>query len=234
MATRKPKLLIKTRPVARGVGFAVGAAAIKLTPLFETGKKRTAFSATAPAEWHTAELPEDTDPAALWDLCHQLQGSREVEFAEPDLEQRWDAGAPVGTRGMAAAKVDCTKPIPPDKQYPVGKPFDWRWHLDAAHSGLAAARAEVMGATDRVTIAHLDTGYRDGHTLLPPHLDLTRARSFVDGGGNSAVDPGAGANSGHGMGTLGLLAGNEFQGTLVGGAPFATVVPVRVDRKSVV
>ena len=96
MATKKPKLLIKTRPVARGVGFAVGAAAIKLTPLFGAGKKRTAFSATAPAEWHTAELPEDTDPAALWDLCHQLQGSREVEFAEPDLEQRWDAGAPVG------------------------------------------------------------------------------------------------------------------------------------------
>ena len=228
MATRKPKLLIKTRPVARGAGFAVGAAAIKLTPLFGAGKKRTVFSATAPAEWHTAELPEDTDPAALWDLCHRLQGSREVEFAEPDLEQRWDAGAPVGARGMAAAKVDCTKPIPPDKQYPVAKPFDWRWHLDAAHSGLAAARAEVMGATDRVTIAHLDTGYRDGHKLLPPHLDLARARSFVDGGGNSAVDPGAGANSGHGTGTLGLLAGNEFDGTLVGGAPFATVVPVRV------
>lgn len=228
MATNKPKLLIKTRPVARGVGFAMGAVPIKLTPLFAPGKKRAVFDAAAPAEWHTAELPADTDPAALWDLCHQLQGSREVEFAEPDLEQRWDAGEPVGARGMAAAKVDCTKPIPPDKQYPVVKPFDWRWHLDAAHSGLAAARAEVMGATDRVTIAHLDTGYRDGHKLLPPHLDVARARSFVDGGGKSAVDPGAGANSGHGTGTLGLLAGNEFDGTFVGGAPFATVVPVRV------
>lgn len=244
MANR-PRLLIKARPTAKGAGFAVNETVLRLTPLFPGRRKKPALGAAATAEWHTAELPAGVDTAQMWDMCHQLQargmgaaGGAEIEFAEPDLEQQWHFGPEAGVGGeafAAAAKFDCSKQVPPDAHYPSPNPFDWRWHLDAKHSGLDAARALVMDAAERVTIAHLDTGYRDGHALLPPHLDTGRARSFVDGDPNakSAVDPGAGANGGHGTGTLGLLAGNVYEGTFVGGAPFATVVPVRVANSVV-
>ena len=96
-----------------------------------------------------------------------------------------------------------------------------------------------------MTIAHLDTGYRQGHSVLPEFLDLNLQRSFVEGDPdpNSAADPdneGFGNNPGHGTGTLGILAGSLFKGDafgspngVVGGAPFAHVIPVRVANSVV-
>jgi len=211
------------------------------------------MGAAPAAEWHVADIPGDLDAAAIWDLCHELQtkgmgvaGGASIELAEPDIEQQWPTGMPEQPVGKvmraAAAKVSCDRPDPADAQFPAPNPFDWRWYQDAKHTGLDAARSEVMNATDRVVIAHLDTGYRKGHAMLPPQFDTARQRSFVDGdaNGNSAIDPGAGGNSGHGTGTLSILAGNTFDGApfgvpsgFVGGAPFASVVPVRVANSVV-
>jgi len=250
MANSKPRILIKAKPILAGTSFAMDSVPIRMEPLFPDRRPVTKMGAAPGAEWHIADLPSDTDPAAIWDLCHQLQSKGMgvagggIEFAEPDLEQRWETGQPVGPTGrtFAAAQESCVRPDAADAGFPMPSPFDWRWYQDSKHSGLDAARAEVMAATDRVVIAHLDTGYRQGHAVLPPRLDSARQRSFVDGdpNPNSAVDPGKGGNSGHGTGTLSLLAGDKFDGSpfgapsgFVGGAPFATVVPIRVANSVV-
>jgi hypothetical protein len=113
-------------------------------------------------------------------------------------------------------------------------------------SGNTVSRQEdaVSAHVAVISVAPWDN-YRKDHTLLPPFLDLNRQRSFVetDPDPNSAADPavgGFGNNPGHGTGTLGILAGNQFNGDpfevpsgFVGGAPFATVVPVRVANSVV-
>jgi subtilisin family serine protease len=146
----------------------------------------------------------------------------------------------------ASASGDrCRNPNPPNSRYPSPSPFDWRWFQHPNHSGLDGARSQINNPADRITIAHLDTGYRKGHDVLPRFLDTTRQRSFVDGdpNPNDASDPdieGLGNNPGHGTGTLSILAGSLFSGTpfgvpsgVVGGAPFASVIPVRVANSVV-
>ena len=212
------------------------------------------MGAAAPSEWYLTNIPADVDESHLWDLCHQLRtkgfgitGGPAVDFAEPDLEQQWVYNSPdrVAGKSFAAAARTCTSPDPPNSGYPSPTPFDWRWFQDPNHSGLDDARSQIKNPANRITIAHLDTGYRQGHAILPQFLDLTRQHSFVDGdkNPNDASDPdvtGFGNNPGHGTGTLSILAGNLFNGApfhvpsaQVGGAPFASVIPVRVANSVV-
>jgi subtilisin family serine protease len=88
-----------------------------------------------------------------------------------------------------------------------------------------------------VRIAHLDTGFDPNHPSRPMNLRVELGRNFVDGESSDATDPGRhspGASPGHGTATLALLAGNRVQipltgfDDLIGGAPFAEVVPVRI------
>jgi hypothetical protein len=207
-------------------------------------------------EWHLASVPSDVDEVDLWELCHQLQskgmgitGGGSVAFAEPDLQQQWiytsaDEGAAKEFRAMAAADA-CQNPDPPNSNYPAPNPMDWRWYLGGSFSGLDSARTLVGNPADKVVIAHLDTGYRKGHSVLPKFLDEKLQHSFVDGDPdvNNASDPGQGGlNPGHGTGTLSILAGSMFNGAafqppapsgVVGGAPFARVIPVRVANSVV-
>lgn len=119
------------------------------------------------------------------------------------------------------------------------------WHLDEGHSQLRLAHTileqEKPGA--HIKIAHLDTGYLP-HKSLPVNLDINAAHSFVEGDNpNEAIDkPGSGGQEGHGLGTLVLLAGGqvkkedifgEFEG-VIGGAPAAQVVPVRISDSVVI
>ena len=131
------------------------------------------MGAAPAAEWHVTNLPGDLDAAAIWDLCHELQtkgmgvaGGASIEFAEPDIEQQWPTGMPEQPVGKvmraAAAKVSCDRPDPADAQFPAPNPFDWRWYQDAKHTGLDAARSEVMNATDRVVISGLERHRRGG------------------------------------------------------------------------
>ncbi len=253
MVTRATRILVKASPMPEGMGFSVGRASFHLQPLFPGARQAPLMGATAPAEWHVAELPPGADPASAWDVCHQLNtrgfgmaGAPAVEFAEPDLEQQWISPAAPETGGMGLAAADpCAAPAPPKGPYPFPNPYDWRWYQGDAYSGLASAQPQIPAGGARVTIAHLDTGYFKGHSVLPQFLDYNRQRSFVDGDPNPnlAEDPGIGGlgnNPGHGTGTLSILAGSNFNGApygapsgVVGGAPFATVIPIRVANSVV-
>jgi hypothetical protein len=256
MVTRNPRLLVKAKPLPKGASFNIGKIPFQLEPLFSAPTKKAAAGAGQISEWHLTDIPIDVGEADLWDLCHQLQskgfgitGGPEVEFAEPDLEQQWIYDSPDRLAGKAfratAAKDACERPDSADSRFPFPTPFDWRWFQDPAHSGLGAARSQIHNPKERVTIAHLDTGYRKGHSVLPQYLDTALQRSFVEGdpNPNDASDPnigGLGSNSGHGTGTLGILAGSLFHGApfgapngIVGGAPFASVIPLRVANSVV-
>ena len=256
MVTRAPRLLVKAKPMPQGTAFNVGKVPFTLRPLFP-GSPRTAAMGAAPAsEWHLTDIPNDVDESDIWDLCHQLRskgfgiaGVAAVDFAEPDFEQQWVVDTPdrLAAKAFAASAGGdaCRNPDPPDSRYPSPSPFDWRWFQDPNHSGLDGARSQVKDPANRITIAHLDTGYRKGHIVLPQFLDTTRQRTFVDGDPdpNDASDPdieGFGKNPGHGTGTLSILAGSVFNGVpfgvpsgAVGGAPFANVIPVRVANSVV-
>jgi hypothetical protein len=251
---RARRLLVKARPIEGNVAFALGKQQVTLRPLL-TPKPEGPMGAAAPARWHVTEQVTGDDAASLWEQCHQLRtggfgiaGAPAVEFAEPDFEQQW----PVDSTGRNAARAFaagagalCQAPTPPNGDFPLPSSFDWRWYQDDAHSGLGTARDEASKFADRVTIAHLDTGYRQGHSVLPRLLDTGRQRNFVDDGRgtNDATDPGVEgfvANPGHGTGTIGILAGGVFDGTAfqaakgdVGGAPFATIIPIRVANSVV-
>ena len=252
MVTRRPRLLVKSKPVPKGAGFRIGKIPFQMQPLAAAPAK----GVEPGSEWHLTDVPADVDETNAWDLCHQLQskgfgiaGGPDVEFAEPDLEQQWVFDTPERlaekTFRATAAKDACARPDAADRRFPFPTPFDWRWYQDTGHSGLDAARSEIKDPGDRVTIAHLDTGYRKGHSVLPKFLDFERQRSFVesDPDPNDASDPdigGFGKNPGHGTGTLSILAGSLFKGKpfgdpdgVVGGAPFAAVIPVRVANSVV-
>ena len=255
MVTRTPRLLVKAKPIPKGASFNIGKIPFKLEPLFPARPKTTAMGAAQPSQWHLTDVPKNVDEADLWDLCHQLQskglgiaGAPEVEFVEPDFEQKWIVDSPDRLAGKAfrasAAKDSCEKPDAADSRYPFPTPFDWRWFQDPSHSGLDGARSQIKNPKDRITIAHLDTGYLKNHSVLPEFLDTKLQHNFVDGGDpNDASDPGVGGlgnNPGHGTGTLSILAGNLFNGApfkvpsgVVGGAPFARVIPVRVANSVV-
>ena len=279
MVTHASRLLIKSRPVAAGAAVRVDkfklspGLQLTLTPLFPTVPAVAEIGMAAPTQWHIAELqnqPVDLSVSQMWELCHHLmtQGMgvaggpvEGVEFAEPDLNQKWNFELQDDTVGRAFAAqagdatTSCKAPdAPKGDPYTSPSPFHWRWHQGDDFTGLDSARinngmnsVDVSG--DQVTVAHLDTGYREGHALLPAHLDKTRQHNFVQGDKedeNSAVDPGIGGginNPGHGTGTIGLLAGPTFDAAafpksggesgLVGAAPFATVIPVRVANSVV-
>jgi hypothetical protein len=241
---------VKARPLPAGTAFQVGPVPFTLQPLFPESAHQASLAAAPEAQWHITDIPGDVDETDLWDLCHNLRsqgfgmaGAPTVEFAEPDVEQQFVFDSPERLAGQAfaaAAGETCKGPAAPNSAYPAPAPFDWRWYQGADFSGLEAARSQIPTPAARVTIAHLDTGYRKGHAVLPAFLDTVRQRSFVDGdpNPNDASDPGItgfGKNPGHGTGTLSILAGSMFDGEPfgasagpVGGAPFATVIPVRV------
>ena len=113
------------------------------------------------------------------------------------------------------------------------------WHLDDAFSQLASAREAVTFAAPRTRVAHLDTGYYAKHVSLPAFLSRELQRSFVedDADPGRAEDPDRNVlldNSGHGTGTIGILAGKavpQLGNMVIGGAPDAEIVPLRIaDR----
>ena len=136
----------------------------------------------------------------------------------------------------------------PSKHWPA--PDRFAWHLEGAYSGLSAARSAAADAFSdparRVRIAHLDTGYDDGHVTTPPHLSVTDSVDFTAGdeprpGGVDPLTGGVGKNPGHGTGTLGILAGARVQAAhgggafddFLGGAPLADVREFRISASVV-
>ena len=177
-----------------------------------------------------------------WDFAHARLADQlgvaedDILFAEPDRVHGEAFRVDSEGDGTCAA-------IPQDGGHgkAVG-PGELAWHLGEKFSQLAAAREAVRFTEPRVRIGHLDTGYDLDHDTLPKHLLRELGRSFVEADRfhNSAVDPNSQAflldNSGHGTGTLGILAGGPIGATLevvLGGAPEAEVLPVRISDRVV-
>jgi subtilisin family serine protease len=131
--------------------------------------------------------------------------------------------------------------------------IDPMWYLDDQHSQLAKARQRFSKPGDGITIGHLDNGLDGRHSAAPMYLVRNDWRANAVGlleyaqkksTGEGTEPPVAPELTGatHGLGTVGILAGGwvaldeekvpggrikGYYGWL-GGAPYSTVVPVRV------
>ncbi|MEQ8329360.1 MAG: S8 family serine peptidase [Longimicrobiales bacterium] len=236
------RVLVKLRTTTR-----LGAAASRanLRPLFEDDRTdASAFGATGGARWHVADLPE---PAATpWDLAHARVADQlgiapsDIVFAEPDLVHGVyvdrDPTAPPPD-GPFAAAPDCSAQEQNDDGGQARGPHGQGWHLDDEFSQLASARDAVRFTERRTLIAHLDTGYSSRQEVRPAHMRTEWEMNFVEGDADSrsAEDPDNKRflldNSGHGTGTLSVLAGGPvpaWNGKVLGGAPDADVLSLRV------
>lgn len=166
----------------------------------------------------------------VWDLAHDIArrggmgfGANGIDAAEPD--RLWSLARPPG--------LATDERLPKAQPAAAGEPID-AWHL--ARTGLDQARAAVSAAAQQgVLIAHLDTGFDPEHDQKPHHIDPGH-RSLVRGEprGQGAETPRDGnlpgvEQPGHGTATLAILAGPDY-----GGAPHATVLPLRVGRDVVI
>ena len=237
------RILVKLRPPP---SLAAAESRANLRPLYDDPPEGT-LGLSAQPRWFLADLPDGpTGAATPWDLAHARVADQlgvaesDVLFAEPDLVHRGvypDTNEADVVAGFAAG-VDCTRNGQDGTRgKAVGPNGVFAWHLGDDYSQLGAARDAVAFSDPRTRIAHLDTGYYRAHETTPRHVVRHLERSFVgaDRDRNRAEDPDRNLllldNSGHGTGTLGILAGKEVSahgGTVLGGAPEAEVLPLRV------
>lgn len=234
--TRQPKLLVKMSAAPQQLNLAIGPTrfAVDVEPLFQSIKTAPKTGMAKSPEWHMLSAKVEDEEVNAWDLCHQMMttglgvaGVDSVEYAEPDIEQRWIFGTE--PQHALAATGSCDKPTEPDSRLPVGEGVFW--FRDGSHSQLQTARDEVGQPSKRVRIAHFDTGYDPEHLTRPKFLRRDLQKNFTgEGSPEDATDQSDGAfnNFGHGTGTLGILAGAAIDGTELGGAAFLDVIPVRV------
>jgi Subtilase family len=243
---KTPRILVKAAPGLSSARLSFGATPVTFTvaPLFKSIAPATALGATAAATWQILTPPPGFAEENAWDVCHLLLqqgfGVASVpapEFAEPDLEQQWITGSDAEL-GMAMSR-SCDGVNPQHIEDFPGIADNPYWFRDSNHSQFDDAIAAIGGpqVASKVRIAHFDTGYDPDHHTLPKRLRADIARNFVDDGDpNDATDQTSGplANLGHGTGTLSILAGTGQPGrSLLGGAPFAEIVPVRVANRVV-
>ncbi len=236
------RLLIKLRPTA---SLAAVPARANLRPLFEGIVPSVELGLTTAPAWFLADLP-DGGPTP-WDLAHSqvaLQlglAPSDILFIEPDLAQGIYRDVPEReVQAPLALDTDCAKPkSQTNKGGRIIVP-EVAWHLGDDFSQLQAAREEVGEFHDpRTMIAHIDTGYDRSHEACPAHVRHDLERNFVDGDDNpkSAQDKdfsGILDNSGHGTGTIGILAAgalSQFGNLILGGAPEADIVPLRIANR---
>ena len=197
---------------------------------------------SAAPDWYVADLAEAANTP--WDLAHtevarQLGvAESDILFAEPDIVHDVYRDSNETAAATALGIGASCEADPPDGNH--GKalgPGRFAWHLEDEFSGLKRAREAVKFTEPRTRIAHLDTGYYRAHIAVPEFVVHTLERNFVlrDANPNSAEDPDNRVlildNSGHGTGTIGILAGGRIkdEGDMqMGGAPAAEVVPVRI------
>ena len=246
MPAKKPisvgtnRVLVKLRP---SNSLRAAESRANLRPLYDKPQTASAaFGVGAEPQWFVAELPDGA--ATPWDLAHarvaeQLGVSEsDVIFAEPDIIHNVYQDANEEKAGQAFAIGDQCVDIPQDGNN--GKalgPGEFGWHLGDQYTQLGKAREDVEFRDPRTRIAHIDTGYYRSHDTVPEHVRRDLERNFVKGDADpsSAEDPDNRLlildNSGHGTGTISILAGGKvpaFGGVYIGGAPGAEVVPLRV------
>lgn len=237
------RILVKLRPTA---SLAASDPHANLRPLYDTPPALENLGLAPTPAWYVAELPDGA--RSPWDLAHARVADQlgiaqsDVLYAEPDMEQniyRDTNEAGVGGEPFAVGER-CEAKNQEAGGGRVKGPDLFGWHLGDDFSQLGAAREAVEFSGTRTRVAHIDTGYDKNHTSKPEHVRTELERNFVDGDGNpnDAQDPDNRVfvidNSGHGTGTIGILAGGkavDFDGAYIGAAPGADVVPLRIaDR----
>lgn len=257
--TKEGKKLSRDEGFRLGMGRGRSKLEFRVEPLFTQPRKEGGFSLARGAQWYLVEAAGEPDlEESPWDLAHRavqslsrgVAAAEVPEIVEPDLLQEWtyenrtplmDPDASFRAREVCQFNDQ----DPRDGQVPT-RPGVFGWHLGDDFSQLQAARETVGEGKRRVRIAHVDTGYDPDHVTLPRHLNAGLQHNFVDGEDpDDASDParrGLLRNPGHGTGTLGLLAGNRLEdvphtgplkGELLGGAPHAEVIPLRVANSVV-
>ena len=233
-------LLVKLRP---SNALKAAESRMNLRPLYDTPQATAAaLGLGAEPQWFLAELPDGA--ASPWDLAHarvadQLGVSEsDVVFAEPDIIHNVYPDGEDQEAGQAFAVGEQCVGIPQDGTH--GKalgPAEFAWHLGDDYTQLGKAREAVEFADPRTRIAHIDTGYYRSHDSVPEFVRRDLEKNFVSGDADpsSAEDPDNRLlvldNSGHGTGTISIVAGGKvpaFGGVYMGGAPGAEVVPLRV------
>lgn len=231
------RILIKLRP---SVALAAAAPRANLRPLYEPVAPAGALGLAPAPAWYLADMP-DGGPTA-WDVAHARIADQlgvnesDVLYAEPDLPHRYpDSNERLRGNQPFAVGSDCANEGQnPDGGRVTGPGFGW--HLGNNFSQLASARSAIQFTDPRTRIAHIDTGYDKSHAARPERILENLERNFVDGDGepNSAQDPNRGHlfdNSGHGTGTIGILAGRQVAqngNDYLGGAPDADILPIRI------
>jgi subtilase family protein len=233
-------LLVKLRP---SNALRAAESRANLRPLYDTAvTTAAAFGVGSEPQWFLAELPDGA--ASPWDLAHarvaeQLGVSEsDVVFAEPDFVHNVFPDGNEEMDGQAFAVGEQCGDIPQDGNNgkPLG-PNEFGWHLGDDYTQLGKARDAVEFTDPRTRIAHIDTGYYRAHDTVPEHVRRDLEKNFVSGDADpgSAEDPDNKVlvldNSGHGTGTISVLAGGKFPDNgdvYMGGAPGADVVPLRV------
>jgi subtilisin family serine protease len=240
MPVETNRILVKLRP---SNALRAAESRVNLRPLYDTPQTATAaFGIGGESQWFLAELPDAA--ANPWDLAHarvadQLGVSEsDVIFAEPDLIHNVFQDANEEAADHAFAVGEKCDPIAQDGTN--GKalgPDVFAWHLGDDYTQLGKAREAVEFTEPRTRIAHIDTGYYRSHDTTPEHVLRHLEKNFVSGDldPNSAEDPDNRLllldNSGHGAGTMSILAGGKvptFGGVFLGGAPGAEVLPLRI------
>jgi hypothetical protein len=236
------RLLVRGRGLAATgkLGLGIAAASYTVEPLFRSIGKSNGNGlglAGAGDEWSVVTLEAPFEAGAAWDACHAFvaQNQGKVEFAEPDLAQRWTVAIPADGKSLGAVRTGAAH-AQDTKNFPAGA--DNLWFRDAGHGQFAdpAARLPDPGPGSRVRIAHIDTGYDPDHKTCPIHIGAEQ-RNFVDAEfPNDARDRSDGLfnNFSHGTGTLSILAGAPVApGQDFGCAPYAEIVPIRVANRVV-
>jgi hypothetical protein len=200
------------------------------------------FGLDSTPQWFLAELPDGA--ATPWDLAHariagQLGISEsDVVFAEPDILHNIFRDAneePVGPGFAVGANCEVNPQDGANGKAAI--PGVFAWHLGDDFTQLGKAREAVEFTNPRTRIAHIDTGYYRTHVTRPEHVLDKIEKDFVgkNGDPDNAEDPDNRRlildSSGHGTGTLGILAGGKvpaFGDAILGGAPGAEVLPLRV------
>src|SRR5262245_44546773 len=233
------RVLVKLRP---SNALRAAESRANLWPLYEPRAGAVgAFGLDSTPQWFVADLPDGA--ATPWDLAHAQVAAQlgvaesDVVFAEPDLVHNIfrDGNEEEMRNALAAAGTNCT---PIDQDATRGKPTGpgFAWHLGDDFTQLGRARSAVPFNNPRTRIAHIDTGYDPNHIVRPAHILTMLERNFVEGENpGSAQDPNRGGmlldNSGHGPGTLSILAGGLVpppHNVVLGGAPEADILPLRV------
>jgi hypothetical protein len=200
-----------------------------------------------PTEVGTPPEPYTLPPATAWDLTYALRGMPDVLEAEPSFATLQDAhiapAAPAAAPSPALAAPAAFEPCNDDEPPATVDPrlVDWSvrlvdapcaWELDPPDHGAAFARGKIKG--EGIRVGHPDSGYKD-HTDLkaeppgqPPRVLGPLERDFIDGdhGPNSARDP----NGQHGLSTGSFIMSSDMTGRIVGLAPKADIVPLRVTK----